>query len=47
MDKESTSILGKTVVPLLQELVALLKGEINEYNKTSEADGTTVYLDPG
>jgi hypothetical protein len=47
MDKESTSILGKTIVPLFLAAIALLKGEIDEYNKTSEADGTTVYLDPG
>ena len=45
--KNSSSILGKTVVPLLQELVGLIKGGIAERNKTSEADGVVDITDPG
>ena len=37
--KNSTSILGKTIVPLLQELLGTVKGKYEEYNSLSVADG--------
>ena len=37
--KNSTSILGKTIVPLLQDILGTVKGKYEEYNSLSVADG--------